>query len=591
MARRRTSEDVSHDDGDASATDAVAREREPEFAARRPARSTADAEGSAATSVPDARKPPAERGSGAEAGKRPVASDADTRESPAVPGGDAEDEDDAAGSEAVESAASRTARRRGVPRTLALTLASALVWGIAHLAAGRRIAGALLMGLFAVLVAGGIIAGVALRRELLQDRIAVRPDWQAGIAVAALVLGLVWVTVVIRSYQVLQPAGRSLGARTAGRAAVGVLCLLVACPHVWAAHSAYVYRDAFTSIFRPTGESGHRPVDQKNPWEGHSRVNILLLGGDAAGNRTGVRTDSMTLASVDTETGGTVLLSLPRNLESFPMPPGPARSRFPSGFTGDGPQNPGLLNEVYEYAENHPEVVPGTPKGRRGPELIKGTVSEILGQPIDYYILVDMFGFADLIDAMGGVRLKIEQPIPYGERGDVLQAGDRRLTGKEALWYGRSRNNSDDYTRMGRQKCLLRAVAQQADPQRVLTRFNRLARAAKRTISTDIPPDLLRPLIDLSAKVKEGAEIESLQFVPPLIHTGNPDLALIRRLSARAVAASERRATATPTPAGSPATTRTARPSSARTSDPSPTASPSTASPSTPTSLDETCPS
>lgn len=565
MARRRTSEDVSAEDEDASADNVVATERKP---------------GAPAGETASEAEPRAEDASA-------ESEEQDRPEEPAAPEtGDRSEE--AAASESTSATARGAARGRSVPRALALTLASALVWGVAHLAAGRRLAGALLMGLFAVLTAAGIVAAFVFRREVIEERIAVRSDWQAGIAIAALALGLVWVTVVIRSYQVVRPAGRSLGRRTAGRAAVGVLCVLVASPPVWAAHSAYVYRDAFNSIFQATGEDGHRQVDQKDPWEGQSRVNILLLGGDAARSRTGVRTDSMTLASVDTATGGTVLLSLPRNLESFPMPPGPARSRFPSGFTGDGPLNPGLLNEVYEYAENHPEVVPGTPKGRRGAELVKGTISQILGQPIDYYILVDMFGFADIIDAMGGVRMKIEQPIPYGERGDVLQPGNRKLAGKEALWYGRSRNDSDDYTRMGRQKCLLRAVAKQADPQRVLTRFNRLARAAKRTISTDIPPGLLPALIDLSGKVKEGAEIESLQFVPPLIHTGNPDFALIRRLSARAIANSERQAAAAPTPGGPQDANTPASPSSRTTGRGSPSPTASTA---TPTSLDETCPS
>src|SRR5581483_7284856 len=110
---------------------------------------------------------------------------------------------------------------------------------------------------------------------------------------------------------------------------------------------------------------------------------------------------------------------------------------------------------------------------------------------IDYYILVDMFGFADIIDAMGGVKIKIVNPIPYGTRGDVLQPGDRVLNGHEALWYGRSRNDSDDYTRMGRQKCLLRAVARQANPETVLLKFEKLASATKRAIATDIPQELL----------------------------------------------------------------------------------------------------
>ncbi|TDD70869.1 LytR family transcriptional regulator [Actinomadura darangshiensis] len=455
--------------------------------------------------------------------------------------------------------AGRRARKRdedggagGLPRALALTLASALVWGVAHFATGRRIAGALLLALYLAIAVTAAGAVTVYRSDLVH--LAVQPVVLQRISAALVALGVLWILVVIRSYLVLRPARLAAGARTLGAASVAVMCFAVAVPMAWSAHSAYVARDALTSIFRSGSESG-KHVDTDDPFNGQARVNILLLGGDAAADRTGVRTDSMTVASVDTKTGDTVLLSLPRNLESFPMPPGPARDRFPYGFTGDGPQNPGLLNEVYEYAENHPDVVPGVAKNHRGPELLKATVAGILGLRVDYYILVDMFGFADIIDAMGGVKLKITEAIPYGLEGSVLQPGYRTLGGKEALWYGRSRTGSSDYVRMGRQKCLMRAIAEQADPRTVLTSFDKIAAAAKRTLSTDIPQELLPALMKLSGKVKDGgAQIRSLQFVPPLIYSGNPDFDKIRQLASDAVTRDPRQVSTQPsgTPSGSP---------------------------------------
>ncbi|MEO3824199.1 LCP family protein [Actinomadura sp. B10D3] len=470
----------------------------------------------------------------------------------------------------------------GLPRALALTLASALVWGIAHFAAGRRIAGGLLLALYlsVVVALGG--AATIYRSDLVH--LAVQPAALQRMSGGLVALGAVWILVVIHSYLVLRPARLAVGARALGAASVAVMCFAVAVPVAWSAHSTYVYRNALTSIFRSGSENGKK-VDAEDPFNGEPRVNVLLLGGDAASNRTGVRTDSMTVASVDTKTGDTVLLSLPRNLESFPMPPGPARDRFPYGFTGDGPQNPGLLNEVYEYAENHPDVVPGVAKNHRGPELLKATIAGILGVRVDYYILVDMFGFADIIDAMGGVKVKITEPIPYGLQGAVLQPGDRRLSGKEALWYGRSRTNSSDYVRMGRQKCLMRAIAEQADPQTVLRSFDKLAAAAKRTLSTDIPQELLPALVKLSNKVKNGAQIRSLQFVPPLIYTGNPDFDKIRKLTSEAVNSDPRQVSAKPsgTPSGTPGTTPTRSPDS-------PDGSESPGPDSKPVSLKASCP-
>ncbi|WP_248959876.1 LCP family protein [Sphaerisporangium perillae] len=160
----------------------------------------------------------------------------------------------------------------------------------------------------------------------------------------------------------------------------------------------------------------------------------------------------------------------------------------------------------------------------------------ILGIPIDYYVMADMRGFARIIDATGGVTVTIKQDIPYGLRGGVLRAGTRRLSGAEALWFGRSRSDGDDYVRMGRQKCLLDAVAKQADPMTVLRSFEQVADAAKHYISTDIPQESLPAFISVSRKIKD-ARLESVQFVPPLIDTTAPDWRLIREKVAEATGA------------------------------------------------------
>src|SRR5262245_47025660 len=91
--------------------------------------------------------------------------------------GDAEDVDGSEGSLAY---------------ALGLTVASIFVWGVAHMVAGRRVAGLLLMTLFAALAGGGVIVVLDYREDLKQ--IAVRRDWLAGITIGILVLALVWAT-------------------------------------------------------------------------------------------------------------------------------------------------------------------------------------------------------------------------------------------------------------------------------------------------------------------------------------------------------------------------------------------------------------
>ncbi|MFI6604090.1 LCP family protein [Nonomuraea sp. NPDC050536] len=422
--------------------------------------------------------------------------------------------------------------------SIALTLGSAVLWGVAHVATGRHRTGLALMVLYVALLAVVITAVGGFGTTLLT--LAVRPGWLTALTIALAAIALAWTIVIIWSYLLVRPVDAHTAGRTITTALAICLCGLVLAPAAYAARLAYVSRDVVNTLF-----SNPSPVVAQDPWNGQERVNFLLIGGDAAPSRPGVRTDSMTVASVDTATGATTLFGLPRNLERVQFPPGPARQRFPFGFSGEPPSSPGLLNEIFQYAEDHPELEPGLRRGQRGPKLLKDTISGILGIPVNYYAMVDMAGFADIVDAMGGVKITIKEPIVYGKyREGLLPAGTRKLSGEQALWFGRSRTDSDDYVRMGRQKCLLNAVAKQADPMMVLNRFESLATATKRAISTDIPQSLLPALVELSQKVKD-TRIRSLSFVPPLINTAYPDWALIRHRVAQALAQRPANKTAT----------------------------------------------
>src|SRR4051794_23591518 len=104
----------------------------------------------------------------------------------------------------------REAERDDEPRgsvwhAVGLTAASAVVWGIAHIAAGRRLAGFVLMTLLALLLGGLIIVVLDFRDDLKQ--VAVERDWLAGITIGILVLALLWAAIVVRSYQVVRPMG------------------------------------------------------------------------------------------------------------------------------------------------------------------------------------------------------------------------------------------------------------------------------------------------------------------------------------------------------------------------------------------------
>lgn len=422
---------------------------------------------------------------------------------------------------------SRPGSRRRTRLLVALLLAacSIVLPGVAHLRARRRVTGWVLLAAYLVALAGA--AYLVMYQRSLLIRLSVQPRWLTGAMYAAIALGLLWALLVGRSYRVLRPAGIGRRERLAGGLCALVLCAVACVPFAGVARYAYLQRHLVQHLFDQRG----RPTAV--PFAGKPRINVLLLGGDAGSDRWGTRTDSMTLASVDVRTGATVLISLPRNLQGFHFAPGPAATRFPNGFTSTAPGDQGLLNEVYQYGQNHPELVPGS--RHPGADLLKSVFRQTLGVPVDYYVMVDMRHFADIVNAMGGVWLRVDRPIPYGMQGGVIQPGYRKLHGDQALWYGRSRTGSSDYVRMGRQKCVLAAIARQANPTTVLTKFSQLAATTEKTVSTDIPQNLLPALLQLSGKVRK-AKISTLLFVPPRIEPGAPDWRKIRDETAKAIA-------------------------------------------------------
>ncbi|GAA4637911.1 hypothetical protein GCM10023196_093580 [Actinoallomurus vinaceus] len=461
-------------------------------------------------------------------------------------------------------AGGQAAGRRPIPivglwRALGLTLASAVVWGVAHVAAGRRAVGFTLMAVLALLVAGSATLVLAFQDTMKQ--LVVQNTWLNVIIAAILALAVTWAAIVIWSYQVVRPPGLPAAMRVASTTLVVVLSVLICTPFVYAANTTYVLRDTLSKIFPGDDHTGPK-IDAADPWKNMPRFNVLLMGGDGGKDRKGIRTDSMTVASIDTKTGNTVLISLPRNLQYFQMP-ARLRSIWPNGYR---PVNAtlgydGMLNSVYLSGEKNPSLVPGFKQGQRGSHLLEEVIGNLIGMKINYYVLVNLDGFKDIVNAMGGVKVHIEKALPIG--GEMvnghytkpptgwLHAGTQHLNGEKALWYGRSRDADDDFHRMDRQKCLMKDIADQADPQKVVTHFEKLAKAATNTIYTNLPSTLLPPLIKLSGTVKGGSDITSLAFNPWKMQgfdPVSPNVALMRQLTTKSIADSENPHKPSPSP-------------------------------------------
>ena len=311
-----------------------------------------------------------------------------------------------------------------------------------------------------------------------------------------------------------------------GTAVAVTLCAGVAVPFGAAADLAYTQRALLDRVF-PTapapGPAAAVPIGPVLP----ARMNVLLLGSDAGPDRTGARTDTMIVASIDTRTAATTLFALPRNIQHAPFPPGsPAAARFPDGF--HNPRAPAsgdyLLNNVAEYGRAHPTLAPAGPTTDRGLNLLMSSITTMLGLPMTHYVMVDMDGLAALIDALGGVTVDVgPDPLPIGgvtysgrhvTPEGYVPAGIHHLDGDQALWFARSRRNSDDYDRMGRQRCLIGALVSQKSPADVVAHFQQVTAAAAASISTNIPQSLLPALARAGRRAPAGAAQRRLRPGP-----------------------------------------------------------------------------
>ena len=240
--------------------------------------------------------------------------------------------------------------------------------------------------------------------------------------------------------------------------------------------------DPFASALeglRPEGDSAGRPV-----WDGTSPLNVLLLGtdrrpGEAAVQRWG-NSDTIILVSVDPARGRVAMVSVPRDV-LVPVP-------------GAGEQK---VNAAYL---------------RGGPPLAVRVVGDLLGLPVHRWASVDTSAFEAVVDAVGGVVVDVERPLrdddypteDYGVRRIRIAAGLQWLDGERALWFARSRHETNDYDRAGRQQRLLRALQGRARDPSLLPRVPALLGVVAGAVQTDVSPREAVALARLAAGRRRG---------------------------------------------------------------------------------------
>ena len=366
---------------------------------------------------------------------------------------------------------------------------------------------------------------------------------QPPVLVSLLLLNAVIVVVrlfaILDAYLLAERGGTRRGTRGARQwiATVVLAALLLATlgEHAALGYVGYQTYDTVTTVFAPpstpqpsptpAAPSGtprplwtFPPTPSPTPvptWDSDGRLDLLLIGADSGPGRWSLRTDSLTLLSVDIASGKAALFSIPRNLRRVPLPRRSVNA-FECGCF------PGLINAIYRYAEDHPEWFIGE-DGERGLRALEDSVSAMTRLDLDGYFLVTLNGFVRLVDAMGGVDIYVDEALhdaeyPLEDGSHTVEinidVGWHHFDGHWALVYSRTRHQDSDYGRMWRQERMLVALRRSMNPCQVIGRVPELLKIAKDSLSTDLPISALPELLDLAARVK-ASSIARYQFWPP----------------------------------------------------------------------------
>lgn len=218
------------------------------------------------------------------------------------------------------------------------------------------------------------------------------------------------------------------------------------------------------------------------------RFTVLLVGMDNRPNEkfTG-NTDSLIVASIDQKNKKMILLSVPRDTQV--LLPGKGKEKVNAlARLGKG------ISSTQEY------------------------IQELIGNPIDGYVMTNFQGFKNIVDSLGGITINVEKNM-YFDTGDSkdryinLKKGNQRLNGTQALQYARFRNDElADISRTSRQQEVLKAIVSEATEARNLPKIPFLIPKIYQSIETDLN---MSQLWSLAMVLKNRAEYEVINQTLP----------------------------------------------------------------------------
>ena len=233
------------------------------------------------------------------------------------------------------------------------------------------------------------------------------------------------------------------------------------------------------------------------------RINILLLGYGGPGHDGPYLTDSVMLLSIRPGSHEAIMISLPRDL--WVKIPALPNNRNISG----------KLNSAYAIGidrVDYPNVRSDWKTATGGGDLAAATVSQVTGQPIDYWVGVDFKAFRDVVNALGGIKVNVPTTLddPYFPAGETtgmmhihIDAGSQQFDGERALEYARSRETTSDFDRSRRQQLIMLAVRQRVFSVNAVPHLLSLLSALQDNVRTNLRPAEMQQLASLAGHIRD----------------------------------------------------------------------------------------
>jgi LCP family protein required for cell wall assembly len=258
------------------------------------------------------------------------------------------------------------------------------------------------------------------------------------------------------------------------------------------------------------------PTDGNEGIGGGEAMNLLLVGNDSRASATedeldqlnttaheGINTDTMILVHVPADGSKASFVSFPR--DSYVEIPGYGWDK---------------LNAAYSYGYQYEAADDASDADRQasGAQLLIQTISALTGLQIDHYAEVDLLGFFQLSEVVGGVEVNLCEAVQDGYSGVDLPAGVQTISGEQALAFVRQRHGlpRGDFDRIIRQQTFIGGMVRKMLSENVLLDLGKqrqLVQAAADALTVDQSMDLLGLATQMQSVTAGAVDFQTIPYV------------------------------------------------------------------------------